>query len=489
MVRSNKIILSIIIFILLFKSTHAYTIDPPNKPVHQHITKEAVKIWPLIPFEIKNHTGNSIDAILGISNSPGTGFYNIGDDTITGSGEEDLAFDVNIIFNSNHFFQPDNPTSGNYDDGLGLAGSSYRRALGIWENDIKRNYLIGNINESYYNLGKVAHLLEDASQPSHVLLDCHPNSTILNIFCQRSSGDGGLDDSVLEQYTGNNFQTLKTTYNWTGSNFIGQQYNYENLPNLSKFNWREVEATTPLDKQNIELFRLFWYVAQKTQYFASDDADGNTIYVNLSGNQKTFSPTLWTNDNVTIINNSIDLADDDVGDTGPDVEKETNAMLPHAMKSVAGLYRLFWDAVQVDWKHYHHDLRNTGYTLLKGDLNASNKQIWNYSSAPATDFWDETAIAEIDNDVSDGQEIIVATSNSDQTDGRVYALDGDTNTQLWSFDEPLATEPPSVDDVDGDRIKEVIVGSHDLYLYNIYSNNGTKKWKYLINNQTKNLSH
>ncbi|MBI2559052.1 PQQ-binding-like beta-propeller repeat protein [Candidatus Woesearchaeota archaeon] len=329
-------------------------------------------------------------------------------------------------------------------------------------------YLRGDVNESYYWLGRIAHLLEDATSIPHVHNDAHPPT----------------DDSVLEKYTGDNFTLFQNRYNWSGENFAGNQYNYENLPNMASFNWREVEPTRPLDRQNIELFRLLWYVAQKTQYFASDDDDGNTIYVNLSGNQKTFSPTLWTNDNVTIISNSIDLADDDIGDTGPDIEKETNAMIPHAMKSVAGLYRLFWDAVQVDWKFYHHDVRNTGFTLLKGDLNTSNKQIWNYSSAPATDFWDEAVIAEIDDNLDDGQEVIVATANSDYTDGRVYALDGDTNTQLWTFDEPLAAEPVSVDDVDGNRIKEVIVGSHDLYLYSVNSQNGAKNWRYLINNQT-----
>lgn len=78
----------------------------------------------------------------------------------------------------------------------------------------------------------------------------------------------------------------------------------------------------------------------------------------------------------------------------------------------------------------------------------------------------------------------MATSNSDYTDGRVYALDGDTNDPLWSFTEPLASEPPSVGDVDNDGTKEVIVGSHDLYLYSINSKTGVKNWKYLINNQT-----
>ena len=96
-------------------------------------------------------------------------------------------------------------------------------------------------------------------------------------------------------------------------------------------------------------------------------------------------------------------------------------------------------------------------------------------------------IAEIDGNVSDGQEIIVATSNSDYTDRRVYALDGKTNKVLWNNSEPAASEPPSVDDVDGDGTKEVIVGSHDKYLYNINSRTGAKNWKYQINNHPHSI--
>ena len=42
----------------------------------------------------------------------------------------------------------------------------------------------------------------------------------------------------------------------------------------SNFNWSLVEPKRVPDKQFIELFRLFWYTAQKTQYWASDDEDG-----------------------------------------------------------------------------------------------------------------------------------------------------------------------------------------------------------------------
>ena len=213
----------------------------------------------------------------------------------------------------------------------------------------------------------MAHLLEDASQPSHIHLDPHLGHSLFGIACLIEGED--CDDSVLEEYTGDNFNTLRTTENWTGSNFAGQQYNYENLPNLSSFNWKEVEPNVPLDKKNIELFRLFWYTAQKTQYFASDDRDGNAVYVNISGATKNFPVSLWANENLRIINESEHLAQDDVTNSGPNVSAEADAMLPHSMKAVAGLYRLFDDAVKIDWPTDHHDYRRTGFTLLKGDMN------------------------------------------------------------------------------------------------------------------------
>ena len=38
-----------------------------------------------------------------------------------------------------------------------------------------------------------------------------------------------------------------------------------------------------------------------------------------------------------------------------------------------GLYKLFWDTVHsFDWPTYHHDNQRTGFTLLKGDIDATN---------------------------------------------------------------------------------------------------------------------
>ena len=83
------------------------------------------------------------------------------------------------------------------------------------------------------------------------------------------------------------------------------------IKKTSDINWNDVDATTSY-KQYIELFRLFWYAAQKTQYYASDDSDGNDLYRTLSGQQLTFSPPLWQGEPVTIISLAQDLAQDDI---------------------------------------------------------------------------------------------------------------------------------------------------------------------------------
>ena len=65
------------------------------------------------------------------------------------------------------------------------------------------------------------------------------------------------------------------------------------------------------------MLRLFWYTAQKTQYFASDDVDGNIIYQDINNNQQnwscngTGSYNLWADEGYTscsdFVNNSVDL--------------------------------------------------------------------------------------------------------------------------------------------------------------------------------------
>ena len=174
---------------------------------------------------------------------------------------------------------------------------------------------------------------------------------------------------LRKDYTGSNFSRLRTTSNWQGKNF--NPYYYEYL--IGNFNWSKVE---PKDKEFMELFRLFWYTAQKTQYWASDDNSGNTIYKDLNGNTQNWQCSgggnlnLWKDFNYTSCNN---FTNDHNNLNLNTVDQEANATIPHAMKATAGLYRLFWDTVHsFTWPTYHHDLKRTGFTLLKGDLDSTN---------------------------------------------------------------------------------------------------------------------
>ncbi|MBI4453989.1 hypothetical protein HY636_05075 [Candidatus Woesearchaeota archaeon] len=176
-------------------------------------------------------------------------------------------------------------------------------------------YTKNNLNfsikaQAYYWLGRIAHLLEDATVPAHMHLDQHLfGDETLEDF---TAGEGWYQDGI------------RNYRNFDGSDHVNKQYEIKNITLPSNV------KTNPSN-----LFKLFWYTAQKTQYFASDDADGNTIYRELGNTTRNHNPSLWQGESVTIVNNSADLTDDDVNDEGQDIANIASAMLPHAMKSVA----------------------------------------------------------------------------------------------------------------------------------------------------------
>lgn len=500
--RNSGLIVYLVTFLLLSSLTTAYTITP-DKEVHQHLAKEGGEVWPLIPYEIKDHLNGSVSTNTNWYDFDEV-YYDNGDGIINGSAEEDVP--VSRAFE--HFFQVDNPQGGEYNDGLNIwysnRDSSYRKAVRYWNDYVIPLYLSGKIDESYYWLGRVAHLLEDAAQPSHLHLDCHVGNPGINWIaaCGGSSGDGGADDSVLEEYTGNNFQTLQQGSNWHGNNFTSKQYNYENLPNMDGFNWAEVEPTDATAKRNIELFRLFWYTAQKTQYFASDDFDGNSVYYTTDGTQKSFSTSLWSGDGVTIIDKKDYLAQDDISDSGRNISLEANATIPHAMKAVAGLYRLFEDAVRIDWPTENHDYRRTGFTLLKGDMpnaNAVEKMSFVLESGgiDETEQVVKATVADLDNNgAMDTVSLVHKTSSVNET--KIYAVEMEKKKNLLSkgyttkVDRKWSTTaqggaiyfPATLANIDPDSQKELVTGVRNgtVYAYDISSNGKSvsKRWNYYL---------
>ena len=357
----NKIILITLLIISgISLIGHTYEI-----PAHKQIVLEAAEIWTEMPQEIFDHLSgeNKVDFRC-LAN------YDLGDDIYVASAEEDL--EDNMIFcrtlsehtDTNeglngfleHFWNPDYPYttrdgflqrgyncragSGFYNLGLGdeipsslgpACGShfdsNYRLAQDLWDNKVIPFYKSGMIGEAYYWLGRGAHLLSDLGVPAHVQL--RPHDPLI---------------SSKDLYEG--FVTAKIVKKYSGNLFRGREYLVDCLPNIPcDFDWRQIHPSSP------KLFKLFWYTAQKTEYFAGANREkregqpisfGNDIYAFLNGTTHQFLPNLWSGEAFPFGDPGLLLVSNKrVVDTR--LQLMANALVPHTLKAVAGLYRLFWE--------------------------------------------------------------------------------------------------------------------------------------------------
>ncbi len=322
-----------------------------NPPVHQWIAYQASFIWSDIPEEITDYIDNYPSSVWDNGEDPyldanGSGYQpelNAYEGILIGAGEEDEDETDPIDCGGSfypytkpfcwHFWNPDMPQDGDYNYGWtdnlygNQYGSSYTKAQYLWDNKIVSLYNSGNEDEAYYWLGRVAHLLTDASVPAHVHDDTH------------AVDDDEYEDFFEEpDYTNAWNDGLSNWKHFAGLDYVGQQYNYENI-----------DLPTGVKTNPSNLFKLFYYTAQKTQYYASDDVTGNSIYKKEIGSSSyPFSPSLWQGEFVTIFSDPADLENGWGLGNLPNLKKESEALMPHAMKAVAGLYRLFWASVDAD---------------------------------------------------------------------------------------------------------------------------------------------
>jgi hypothetical protein len=334
-------------------------------PAHQHLTDEALMVWKNAPQEFYNYATKSIYARLDLS---GYANYDVGyDDLVTGSGDEDYVTTFLLPFGEycsgdalngffEHFWNPD--LTRTYVDNIALGGfncatlgegyngglpdvfspnktdngrhfdSAYRLAQYLWDQKVIPLYHNGDKAQAYYWLGRVAHLLEDLAVPAHVHLLVH-DPCIAGETCL--PGSWGGEGDFYEPYGSG----ISINYKGDDPGLQGQEYKFECLPNLPcGFNWQDIHPNPT------NLFRLFWYIAQKTQYFASKSktgvlsAIGNAFYVRWDGAPKLFSPSLWEGEDVTIIG--------DPNEVEANLSQITDVLIPHTLRAVAGLYRLFW---------------------------------------------------------------------------------------------------------------------------------------------------
>ncbi|MBU0957251.1 MAG: hypothetical protein KKF56_00415 [Nanoarchaeota archaeon] len=286
---------------------------------HQYIAREAGDIWKKSEF-------NSYLSSNYISYDPISGNKN---DIIEGAYEEDSidgCKDCEFGSYLNHFWEVDNPESGSYNDGISEFDSAYVTAQYYWDNYVIP-YYSSDKAKSYYYLGRVAHLITDMGVPAHTHLDEHIGSC------------GWPDDESLECFMEDfgDFQSgLKNYLYFDGSDYYREQYNYESV----YFNSNA--KSNPSD-----LFKLFWYATQKTQYYASDGEYGNDYYAYENGNCLNnvncyWLTNLWNGDGVIIIDNPSDIEDFLGSANRANLKKVSSGTIPHSMKAVAGLYRLFW---------------------------------------------------------------------------------------------------------------------------------------------------
>lgn len=292
-----QVVLMVFVFfgvvLLTLKSSPLYAQD--NIQVHPHIAEQAFEVWPNdhnhemsaflgkgLRYPEPGHTDDVWKEMCNISKDGGT--------IVEGAIEEDFydswrnicgsIFDLYQSFD-HHFFEVDKPDP----NGLGLdTDGALVYAKHYWEQAISF-YKAGNKPLAYWHLGKVAHLLADVSVPAHTHNDPHT----------RDSYENYIKDENYKRYIAGNSDSAKI-------NFL----------------------VTSLDI-------LFKQLAQRAQYFPSDNQDGNTINPYYSEWPPTNGMRVWEwywhihEDNLA---------------------KIADYMMPISIQYTAELYKYFWEQVQ-----------------------------------------------------------------------------------------------------------------------------------------------
>lgn len=134
-----------------------------------------------------------------------------------------------------------------------------------------------------------------------------------------------------------------------------------------------------------------------------------------------------------------------------------------------------------DWYHFHHDLRRTGLTTLRGDMTQSEAVYFklHMKGGLSGDTYDKPSISDLDEDGY--QDVIVAVSQAG-TDGKVFGLEYQKNPRGFrmKFEPPVDVgtpidEAPSIDDIDGDGVKEIVFGTDENEIWAL-TRDGKKLW-------------
>ncbi len=281
-----------------------------NIEVHPYITEQAFYVWP----DDKSH---EIYFYLGEDyRLPSCEWWNIacqdymcelaksGKLITEGTKEEDDYDPVTYLCNNDyfigyfhHFYQPDwSEPNGLFTDIYNTGALAYAR---LYWNEIKKIYPV-NKEMAYWYLGRIAHLLADVSVPAHVHNDPH----------DPVSGSDSYENYIKKDEYGTKYWKQWKTYD---------AKKLDSIPETS------IPETWKLED-------LFWNLAQRTQYFPSDNYDGNTTNADLSwfsGWPDTKNWRKWS------------IVDDYIENSN--LLKIGDKLMPLAIQYTAALYKLFWN--------------------------------------------------------------------------------------------------------------------------------------------------
>jgi hypothetical protein len=438
---SGSFFISIIVLLLfLFIPSIAITYDASNYPVHQWIALD--NSWILWGTRMED---DEIDSVVYANCCPPT------------KGCHPYC---------NHFWNSD----GGPDDGLYACwdgyweginctrvqwNSAYRRAQTLWDTKVIPGYTSGGKLDAYYWLGRIAHLLADVSVPAHVHKDIH--IPILN------------PDS---------YETF------TETNYIYWDHNDANQLDLLPKTWN--------------LSDLFWNLAQRAQYFPSNNSPGDKA--NADSNWFSGWPEVTAEWNLlgTILDeHCMQIAE---------------RMIPLAIQYTGALYRLFYYEFNIGIEGPDTVKLLVGETFsAMGKINGSPVTSWEWdfdydginfnidaigqSVTHIFSQWGEKKIAL--RAVTPGQEPVIITKNiyvlsSDwislprtgqttcyDSSGNVIACpgtgqDGDTQSGA-AWPSPRFTNPDGTVPITGNVVLDQFTGL--MWTKNAYLTGLTKTWQ------------
>src|SRR3989338_9133919 len=151
-----------------------------------------------------------------------------------------------------------------------------------------------------------------------------------------------------------------------------------------------------------------------------------------------------------------------------------------------GLFEVF-GIYDPSWPTYHHDYRRTGFTLLKGDLTASNairEMAFTIDNNNVPGSIDHPSIADVDGNGK--QDIVITTSKyTSPYNGTVYDIERGTTSfsTKWNVNigNPIP-KAPTLENIDSDKYLEVAFGergySRNSTLFVLDGNQGAQQWNY-----------